>query len=228
MSDIVENTELDDGKPMGQHFKQASLMSLFPTPLVIGEVDNDSLCQDLEDKILELREKKEGSFEAGNFVTDDQLHVPGRGFDVFSELVLNETANFLDFLKVKRESHYISGMWANVTNPNHRHPVHIHPNSLLSGILYLKTPDKCGGTAFTDPRPGARVFEPSYEQMFEFNSGLFKFPPKRGTMLLWPSWLAHGVERGFCEDENDERIVIAFNVMMLGRIDTMTGKLELN
>jgi uncharacterized protein (TIGR02466 family) len=228
MSDTVENVQQDEGKPIGQHLKQASLMSLFPTPLIVGEVEDDSLCQDLQEQILKLRDNKEGYFEAGNFVTDDQLHVPGRGFEVFSELVLNETKNFLDFLKVKRDNHYISGMWANVTNPNHRHPVHIHPNSLVSGILYIKTPENCGKTAFTDPRPAARVLEPSYEEMFEFNSGLMRYPPKRGTMLMWPSWLTHGVDRGFCVDENDERITIAFNVMMLGKIDTMTGKLELN
>ena len=208
--------------------ESAGVMSLFPTPLVVGQVSDITLCDRLETAIRKLRDDKVGSIEAGNYVTDDQLHSPGRGFEEFSELVLKETGNFLDFLTVKRDAHYISGMWANITNPNHRHPVHIHPNSLVSGILYIRTPEACGATAFTDPRPAARVFEPNYERMFELNSGLFRFPPKKGTMLLWPSWMSHGVDRGFTVDENEERIVIAFNVMMVGKIDTMTAKLELN
>ena len=207
-----------------------NLMQLFPTPLFIGNLKESEMhvVDELEKTILELVEKKEGFFEAGNYTSDDLLHAPGRGFDKLSEIVLTEANTICDFLKIKRDGLYISGMWANVTNPNHRHPIHIHPNSLLSGILYIKTPPKCGKTAFTDPRPGARVFEPSYEQMHEFNSGLFQYPPARGQMLMWQSFLTHGVERGFCEDENDMRIVVAFNVMMVGKIETMTGKLELN
>lgn len=210
------------------YLENTGILPLFPTPLFMGQLKDMSLCDDLEKKILKMRDDKEGNFEAGNFITDDFLNAPGRGFEKFSEIVLNEADGVLNFLTVKRTHHYISGMWANVTNPNHRHPVHIHPNTLLSGILYLRTPDKCGGTVFTDPRPAARVFEPSYERMFEFNAGLYRNPPKRGQMLIWPSWLTHGVERGFCDNEKEERIVIAFNVMMLGTIDTHTARLELN
>jgi hypothetical protein len=64
--------------------------------------------------------------------------------------------------------------------------------------------------------------------MFEFNAGLFRFPPKRGTLLMWPSWMYHGVDKGFTEDETADRISIAFNVMILGKIDTPTARLELN
>lgn len=208
----------------------AGITALFPTPLISGELEDTSICDKLEKRILEMRDNKEGNFEAGNFVTYDNLHSPemGEPFIEFGRIVLAETQNFLDFLGVKRDAHYISGMWANVTNPNHRHPVHMHPNSLLSGILYIKTPEKCGSTAFVDPRPAARVFEPSYDRMFEFNAGLFRFPPKRGTLVMWPSWLYHGVDRGFTEDETADRISIAFNVMILGKIDTPTAKLELN
>jgi uncharacterized protein (TIGR02466 family) len=219
-------------KPTGQtdYLEGAGITSLFPTALVSGKLQDMSLVDKLEKRILELRDKKQGNFEAGNFVTADDLHSPeyGEPFIEFGRVVLAETANFLDFHRVKRDAHYITNMWANVTNPNHRHPVHMHPNCLVSGLLYVKTPDDCGATAFVDPRPAARVFEPSYTQMFEYNGGVFRNPAKKGTMLFWPSWLYHGVDRGFTKDENEERITIAFNVMILGKIDTPTAKLELN
>lgn len=50
--------------------------------------------------------------------------------------------------------------------------------------------------------------------------------PEQGTMLFWPSWLTHGVERGFNKN-NEDRIVVAFNIMIRAKIETMTAKLEL-
>lgn len=226
----MEDTPAPSQPPSVEHetFSQIGIMPLFATPLVVAKLKDTSICDRLEAKIRKEMEASAGRFEAGNFTTDDQLHTAGRGYEEFCDLVIQESGNFLDFLRVKRDDHYITTMWANVTNPNHRHPVLIHPNSLISGILYIKTPERCGSLAITDPRPGARVLEPSYYEMTEWNSGLFRYNPKKGDLLMWPSWLYHGVDRGFCEDETEERIAIAFNVMMLGKIETMTAKLELN
>lgn len=222
----------EEQRPTGQtdYLEGAGITSLFPTALVSGKLQDMTLVDRLEKRILELRDSKQGNFEAGNFVTTDMLHNPEMGaeFVELTNVILAESKNFLDFHHVKRDAHYITNMWANVTNPNHRHPVHMHPNCLVSGLLYVKTPEDCAATSFVDPRPAARVFEPSYTQMFEYNGGVFRHPAQRGTMLFWPAWLYHGVERGFTKDETEERITIAFNVMILGKIDTPTAKLELN
>jgi uncharacterized protein (TIGR02466 family) len=201
----------------GIHLEKPGIYTLFPTPLFSGTISEPNLCDSLAEELIKMKTAEEGFFEAGNFTTDDNLH--GRiEFVRLSELVLKETNKVLDFLSVIRDNHYISGMWGNITNPNHRHPVHIHPNSLLSGIIYLKTPEKCGGTVFTDPRPAARVFEPDFEKMSEFNSGRFVHPAEKGKMLIWQSWMTHGVERGFTIDEDQDRIVISFNIQMIGKI----------
>ena len=202
------------------------VISLFPTPLFINRVPDISICARLVNSIAKLKTKKLGTFEFDNFYTYDDLQY-NEDFYELRDLLLHDTNDILDFLKVKRQNHYISGMWANVTNPNHRHHVHIHPNSLLSGVIYIKTPENCAGTLFTDPRPGARVFEPSYEEFSIWNSGRFNFPAETGSIITWPSWMSHGVERGFTVDETEERIVIAFNVQMVGNIETLTAKLEL-
>jgi uncharacterized protein (TIGR02466 family) len=225
VTDKIEDIEPKGEAPVPVHFVENKIVPLYPTPLFVGKLSDITLCDRLETLILTKRDKKEGMFEAGNFVTSDQLHTLSE-FEEMTQLILAETNHVLDFLKVKRDSHYVNGMWANVTDPNHRHPIHIHPNNLLSGILYIKTPEKCGGTAFPDPRPGARVFEPSYEEIFELNAGNYVHPAIKGLMLIWPSWVPHGVERGF-NDTKEDRITIAFNVQMVGTITTQTAKLEL-
>lgn len=45
-------------------------------------------------------------------------------------------------------------------------------------------------------------------------------------MLLWPSHIPHAVEQGTA-DESEERIVVAFNVSIRGRIDLATARMEL-
>jgi len=44
-------------------------------------------------------------------------------------------------------------------------------------------------------------------------------------MLFWNSWLPHGVERG--NNTTDDRIVVAFNIMIKGKITTRTAPLVL-
>lgn len=201
------------------------IITLFPTLLFKGKVKDMELVNTMERKARMLKTLGKGHLEHKNFVSADNLQ-ENEDFEPLAELVLQESNNVLDFYGVIRESHYISNMWCNITNPNHRHPVHIHPNCFMSGIIYLTAPEKCGMTAFSDPRPGARIFEPNYRQMNEANSGLFRHQPEKGVMLFWPSWLPHGVDVGFNQNKED-RIVVAFNIMLKGEIKTPTAQLVL-
>ena len=167
-----------------------------------------------------------GRYDGPSYSTPDNISDHAE-IKEFSALVMDEAKQVLDVYAIKRDSHYISNMWANITHPNHRHALHIHPNCLLSGIMYIKTPPQCGGTLFADPRPAARIFEPSFSQMNRFNMGSFVSIPEKGTMLMWPSFLPHAVERGESKSDED-RIVIAFNIMIRGRIDSRTASLVLN
>lgn len=79
---------------------------------------------------------------------------------------------------------------------------------------------------WADPRPGARMIEPSVTEMTPFNSGQFLIAPEKGVMVIWPSYLPHAVERGRSRS-HDDRIIVAFNVMIRGTIDITTAHLEL-
>ena len=79
---------------------------------------------------------------------------------------------------------------------------------------------------FNDPRPGARILEPSVTEFTSYNNGSFGVAPEKGVMLLWPSFLPHAVERGKNRTHED-RIIVAFNVMIRGTIEIGTAHLEL-
>jgi uncharacterized protein (TIGR02466 family) len=201
------------------------LVPLFPTGLFFGRVSDLAACDRAEVKLREMQKLSQGTTTEKVFVTPDDIHCLDEMKEL-ADLILKESGQVLDFYKVKRESHYITNMWANITHPNHRHHMHIHPNCLLSGILYLKAPKDCGPTVFQDPRPGARMIEPSFTEMNAYNSENFVVNPEKGSMMIWPSYLPHAVENGRAKEEED-RIVIAFNIMIRGKIDKRTARLEL-
>jgi len=204
------------------------MQMLFPTPMFSGKVSDLGACDRVEKKLREMQKSGQGlkhNFGDFAFLTADDIQALPEMKELV-DLIMNESGQILDLYKIKRESHYITNMWANITHPNHRHHMHIHPNCLFSGIIYIKAPKNCGPTLFFDPRINARLIEPTYTENNVFNSAALTVPAEKGRMLIWPSYLSHGVDYG-TSNENEDRIVVAFNVMIRGLIDRRTARLEL-
>ena len=109
----------------------------------------------------------------------------------------------------------IGNMWANINYPGGYNRPHIHPNSLYSGVYYVKTPPNCGKIVFNDPRPGIQTNMPTRKP---------GQPPKHlwrevhlntveGRIIMFPSWLWHSVEPN---ESNDIRISTSFNFIQDG------------
>jgi len=103
--------------------------------------------------------------------------------------------------------------WVNVSEMGDYNNVHIHPNCVWSGVYYVEvgTPsDKrpfSGQIYFLDPRSGSGY------QIAPFNvfGNCKSIKPQNGQMLMFPSWLQHGVRP---YDGEGERISIAFNILL--------------
>jgi len=52
---------------------------------------------------------------------------------------------------------------------------------------------------------------------------MLTIPAEKGRMLTWPSYLSHAVEYGTAKDDED-RIVVAFSIMIRGLIDGRTAR----
>lgn len=78
---------------------------------------------------------------------------------------------------------------------------------------------------FASPRQLAKHLEPAYLQKNEFNADVFVMPPEKGRMLMWPSHVPHAVEEGNA-DESQDRIVVAFNIMIRGKSEMSTAALD--
>ena len=55
----------------------------------------------------------------------------------------------------------LGNMWANINPSGGYNKPHVHPNSLFSGVYYVKTPSNCGRLICQDPRPGIQTVMPT-------------------------------------------------------------------
>ena len=131
----------------------------------------------------------------------------------FGELMawLNEgVARALAFLKIGPGDFEVTGMWANMNSPGAGHGLHRHPNNFLSGVYYVRVSDGADAINFHDPRPQADIIRPPVTALTAENTDPVVVRVRNGTLLVFPSWLAHSVD---ANKSDETRISIRFNVM---------------
>lgn len=109
----------------------------------------------------------------------------------------------------------ITQCWANRATAGEAHHLHRHPNSMLSGILYLHA-SSSGGTVFVKETPELSIVQPRRSHITVFNSRTVYIHPSPGTLVLFPSYLTHEVTPHESTDEN--RYTLAFNAYVRGVI----------
>ena len=106
---------------------------------------------------------------------------------------------------------YITQSWLNYTAVGESHHGHFHPNSLVSGVLYIQTSAEDAINFSKDLEPIS--LEPGTNNMF--NSESYKLMVKEHNLVLFPSRLRHFVE---IKKEKNLRVSLSFNVFIKGEI----------
>ena len=113
------------------------------------------------------------------------------------ETVMVKSGKIFDAYAVKRDSHYITGMWANITHPNHRQNMRVSPKlPFKRSCLHQRRRRTVGPTMFASPRKFTKNIEPRYLTKNDLNSDYVIIPAEKGRMLFWPSHIPHAVEQG--------------------------------
>ena len=92
---------------------------------------------------------------------------------------------------------------------------HIHPNSLFSGVYYIKAPENSGDLVCNDPRPGVQLNMPTRKEG-KPSKNLWRevhLKPVEGRIIIFPFYLWHNVEPNL---SNDIRISVSFNFIQHG------------
>ena len=109
----------------------------------------------------------------------------------------------------------LGNMWANINPPGSMNNPHIHPNSLFSGVYYIKSQQQSGRLKIYDPRPGVQTIMP-IRKPGNPGKDLWReayIDPIPGRIIMFPSWLWHSVEEN---KSNDIRISVSFNFIQNG------------
>ena len=103
----------------------------------------------------------------------------------------------------------LDSLWINVMDKGAVHTPHIHPHSAISGTYYVTVPSRSGAIRFEDPRLGLMMAAPPRKAKARpENRSFVDVTPRPGMLLLWESWLRHGVEPN---GARGKRISVSFN-----------------
>jgi len=188
----------------------ASYHVLFPTPLFSFQLtDHEKLDQQLLSVIEQLRRQDAGRV-ASNVLG---WHSRGNLFDLeevkpFRELVNGAIAECAKALGYDQVPIRPANCWANINPKYASNKIHDHANCLFSGVYYLKAPQNCGTVMFYDPRDARTFYKPSVQNFTAYTADAVAHAAEPGLLLIFPSWLKHGVEPNLSDDD---RISVSFN-----------------
>ena len=187
----------------------------FPTPIYQFDIKDQSLNIQLEKDILNWMNQDKGVSRTNvkGWHSHTNMHTKAE----FAKLTkaLHE-AQF----KIYKEEHldsepFLGNMWANVNPPGGMNRAHQHPNSLWSGVYYIKVPKNSGNLKIDDPRSVACMSRPR-QKKGEVPSRLHRethYEPIAGRCIMFPSWLTHCVDPN---ESDDIRISVSFNFLQKG------------
>ena len=184
----------------------------FPTPIYIADIKHPTLNQELERDIVAWSNKDKGITRTnvqGWHSTTNMHELPE-----YQSLVrmLYECQKTIYQQEHYESEPFLGNMWANINPPGGMNRAHQHPNSLWSGVYWIKTPEDCGDLKIDDPRSSAAMCRPR-QKPGEMPARLYRethYKPIAGRCIMFPSWLMHCVDPN---NSNDIRISVSFNFM---------------
>ena len=190
------------------------VLNLFPIPVFKTYLDHPVdkikiLCQQERSKNPETIIKANlGGWQSDNISYPDSPFF----FLLDIEKICQEVAR--DVLKINK-SIFLSNAWININQKHNSNQSHTHPNCILSGVYYIKTPEGCGNIQFW--HPAVDLMDRDWNNICsdsdynEYNGSGRWLPAKEGMLYIFPSWLKHFVHPNMSDEE---RISISFNVAL--------------
>jgi len=197
---------------------ERTLEPLFAVGVQFSEIpDAETLNAELKEEIARIRGTVPNSLPQGwSCSVYTTIHSNMNVFDLppFQKLRRHIVAEANAFaggygFNIERHPLKINECWVNVYGQGDAQEVHLHRNSVISGIYYVAAPPGSGELLFHSPL--LEMLEPPTVHGNVFNAPIRNVTPKPGTMIMFRSSLRHSVKP---TKGQEQRISVAFNITM--------------
>ena len=185
------------------------LLQIFPTPLLIVPYEQPINKELSYLKTISYRKQQQN----GNFRSDDSYLLRNEEFKNIKNFLKESMDKFTTNVLNTKQRLVITQCWANRNPKGSQHHEHVHPNSIISGVMYFQINEKLPPISFTkDKQDGMKLNPEKYNHM---NSETFMLPCKPGELILFPSSLKHSVP---INQGDEDRISVSFNTFCIDAI----------
>ena len=168
-------------------------------------------------------EEKNFIYNQNKFGPNSELAFQSENTNLLNDPILSDLKTFCEnslnkfFVEIYKPSTNVSlkitQSWANYAKNGQEHHIHHHDNSIISGVFYVDT--NPNDVLIFYRNTSMRHFKIETEEYNSWNSDQLWFPSEEENLLLFPSFLAHGVPKVIGKKE---RISISFNSFFSGEI----------
>ena len=184
---------------------------LFPTPVIIQNMGRNFTPKELQ---IVKENSKNLRQNSGNVYSKNTYILEEKEFVDLKKMCLDYVHEYINIIykpKFKVEAR-ITQSWLNWTQPGEFHHDHDHPNSFISGVLYIST-GKQDKIKFI--KSGYQQITLATDHYDIYNSRSWWFDVNVGDVILFPSDLIHKVDKVI---ENQTRISLSFNTFLTGTL----------
>lgn len=205
--------------------KNSKIYELFPIPLFVTNIKNEVDFDEIDKLLNSQNSHSNWKINANKNFSSMENYIIHAILEKNSKLknIIDEK---LDHFKRKILGHNVDDFhleitqsWLNFNESGTSHHRHSHPNSIVSGVLYLNSTPNTGRIFFHRTPNFNEIFFPVEERKKEYNKFNFEYfyiNPENYDLILFPSSLEHSVDTNV--SENDIRISLAFNTFYSGTL----------
>ena len=144
-------------------------------------------------------------------------------FSNFNEFIEDCVKEYTDKIFVTDQELNVTQSWANRTKIGQEHHYHDHPNSILSGVFFLKSgsPIKFLNNRYHSFQLEHKKNVNSYNQ---YNQNVYEFSSEPRILILFPSYLTHYVP----VNTGGDRYSLSFNTFPSGSFGSKRSLTHVN
>jgi len=151
-----------------------------------------------------------------NNLSENKFVLESQDLERFKQFLQQQIDEYAQNVCGVSDKFYITNSWIARNPTGIDHHRHNHPNSIFSGVYYLKANENTAPITLHAESPIFKKFllDYHYKEYNLFNSNDWSFPVKTGSLIIFPSWVDHSSS---VNESPHDRTLLGFNSFVRGK-----------